>query len=94
MKTKLWLVAGAAVAMTLTYGCKPKGAQTAISGDAASKVYVAPGQHDEFYNIISGGFNGQMSVVGLPSGRVLKILPVFSVHPENGWGFRKKQNRC
>jgi nitrous-oxide reductase len=56
MKTKLWLVAGAAVAMTLTYGCKPKGAQTAISGDAASKVYVAPGQHDEFYNIISGGF--------------------------------------
>ena len=44
-------MAGAAVAVAFAYGCKPKGAQTAISGDAASKVYVAPGQHDEFYNI-------------------------------------------
>ncbi|MFD2200794.1 Sec-dependent nitrous-oxide reductase [Shivajiella indica] len=90
MKTRLWILAGAAVAMALAYGCKPKGAQTAISGDAASKVYVPPGQHDEFYNIISGGFNGQMSVVGLPSGRVFKILPVFSVHPENGYGFSEE----
>ncbi|MCH6232884.1 Sec-dependent nitrous-oxide reductase [Cognataquiflexum rubidum] len=90
MKTRLWLMAGAAVAVAFASGCKPKGAQTAISGDAASKVYVAPGQHDEFYNIVSGGFNGQISVVGLPSGRVLKILPVFSVHPENGWGFSEE----
>jgi nitrous-oxide reductase len=90
MKTRLWLLVGAALAMAFTYGCKPKGAQSALSGDAASKVYVPPGQHDEFYNIISGGFNGQMSVVGLPSGRVFKILPVFSVHPENGYGFSEE----
>ena len=90
MKTRLWLLAGAALAMAFAYGCKPKGAQSALSGDAASKVYVPPGQHDEFYNIISGGFNGQMSVVGLPSGRVFKILPVFSVHPENGYGFSEE----
>lgn len=90
MKTRMWLLAGAAIAMAFAYGCKPKGAQSALSGDAASKVYVPPGQHDEFYNIISGGFNGQMSVVGLPSGRVFKILPVFSVHPENGYGFSEE----
>lgn len=90
MKTRLWLLAGASLAMAFAYGCKPKGAQSALSGDAASKVYVPPGQHDEFYNIISGGFNGQMSVVGLPSGRVFKILPVFSVHPENGYGFSEE----
>jgi nitrous-oxide reductase len=90
MKTRLWLLAGATLAMAFAYGCKPKGAQSALSGDAASKVYVPPGQHDEFYNIISGGFNGQMSVVGLPSGRVFKILPVFSVHPENGYGFSEE----
>ncbi|RPA69476.1 Sec-dependent nitrous-oxide reductase [Cyclobacteriaceae bacterium YHN15] len=90
MKTRLWLLVGAALTMAFTYGCKPKGAQSALSGDAASKVYVPPGQHDEFYNIISGGFNGQMSVVGLPSGRVFKILPVFSVHPENGYGFSEE----
>jgi len=78
------------VAIGLSPGCKPKTPGEVSVGDAASKVYVAPGQHDEFYNIVSGGFNGQMSVVGLPSGRVLRILPVFSVHPENGYGFSEE----
>jgi nitrous-oxide reductase len=59
-------------------------------GDAATKVFVPPGQYDEFYNIVSGGFNGQMSVVGLPSGRVFKIVPVFSVSPENGYGYSEE----
>ncbi|MDO9554464.1 Sec-dependent nitrous-oxide reductase [Rhodonellum sp.] len=90
MKTGQWLMAGAIATILLAPSCKPKGAQSALSGDAASKVYVAPGQYDEFYNIVSGGFNGQISVVGLPSGRVLKIVPVFSVHPENGWGFSEE----
>lgn len=90
MNKHTWLVAAGLIAVALAPGCKPKGAQSAITGDAASKVYVAPGEHDEFYNIVSGGFNGQMSVVGLPSGRVLKILPVFSVHPENGWGYSEE----
>lgn len=90
MKKNAWLLAAGLIAVALAPGCKPKGAQSAISGDAASKVYVAPGEHDEFYNIVSGGFNGQISVVGLPSGRVLKILPVFSVNPENGWGYSEE----
>lgn len=67
--------------------CKPTSNESAASGDGATAAYVPPGKHDEFYNIVSGGFNGQMSVVGLPSGRVLRIVPVFSVHPENGYGF-------
>ncbi|MBK7427863.1 MAG: Sec-dependent nitrous-oxide reductase [Saprospiraceae bacterium] len=70
--------------------CRPKSPGSVSVGDAASKVYVAPGEHDEFYNIVSGGFNGQISVVGLPSGRVLKILPVFSVFPENGYGYSEE----
>jgi len=72
------------------YSCKPKGAESAVSGDAASKVYVAPGKYDEFYNFVSGGFNGQMSVYGIPSGRLLKIIPVFSQFPENGYGFSEE----
>jgi nitrous-oxide reductase len=72
------------------FSCKPKGAESAVSGDAASKVYVAPGKYDEFYNFVSGGFNGQMSVYGIPSGRLLKIIPVFSLFPENGWGFSEE----
>ncbi len=65
--------------------CKPTNDQgkgtSFLAGDAAQKVYVAPGTHDEFYNIVSGGFNGQLSVVGLPSGRTLKIIPTWQRLP-------------
>ncbi|MBS1951857.1 MAG: Nitrous-oxide reductase [Cytophagales bacterium] len=80
-----------AVAASLTMiGCKPKGPQTVTTGGAAEKVYVAPGKYDEFYDIVSGGFNGQMSVYGLPSGRLFRIIPVFSLFPENGYGFSEE----
>ncbi len=79
------------LAPVLTFNsCKPKGPQGAIVGDAASKVYVAPGKYDEFYNFVSGGFNGQMSVYGIPSGRLFKIIPVFSVFPEGGYGYSEE----
>lgn len=80
----------AIAAFVVFMGCRPKTPGSVSVGDAASKVYVAPGQYDEFYNIVSGGFNGQMSVVGLPSGRVFKIVPVFSVYPENGYGYSEE----
>lgn len=89
-KSILASVAIVAVSSLFLGGCKPKTPGSVETGDAASKVYVAPGKYDEFYNIISGGFNGQMSVVGLPSGRVFKIVPVFSVHPENGYGYSEE----
>src|SRR5690606_35757509 len=77
-------------AIALLPACRMKTAETAVSGDAASKVYVAPGKYDEFYNFVSGGFNRQVSVYGLPSGRLLKIIPVFSVFPENGYGYSEE----
>jgi nitrous-oxide reductase len=70
--------------------CKPKNVGSAVSGDAAAKVYVAPGKYDEFYNFVSGGFSGQMSVYGIPSGRLLKVVPIFSVNPENGYGYSEE----
>ncbi|MFN4314285.1 MAG: Sec-dependent nitrous-oxide reductase [Chitinophagaceae bacterium] len=74
----------------LVNGCKPKSTQSAVSGDAASKVYVPPGSYDEFYNFVSGGFSGQLSVYGLPSGRLLRVIPVFSLDPEKGYGFSEE----
>ena len=59
-------------------------------GDAAQKAYVAPGEFDEFYAFLSGGFSGQVSVYGLPSGRLLKVIPVFSVDAEKAWGFNEE----
>ncbi|MBK6329350.1 MAG: Sec-dependent nitrous-oxide reductase [Bacteroidetes bacterium] len=69
--------------------CKPKNAGNAATGDA-SKAYVAPGKYDEYYNFVSGGFSGQMSVYGLPSGRLLRVIPVFSVDPEKGYGYSEE----
>ncbi|HEY6505868.1 MAG TPA: Sec-dependent nitrous-oxide reductase [Chitinophagaceae bacterium] len=74
----------------LVQGCKPKGTQSAVGGDAAAKVYVAPGKYDEFYSFVSGGFSGQMSVYGLPSGRLLRVIPVFSVDPEKSYGYSEE----
>lgn len=72
--------------------CTPRGKHETIglAADAAQKVYVAPGKYDEFYTFLSGGFSGQLSVYGLPSGRLFKIIPVFSVNPENGYGFSEE----
>jgi nitrous-oxide reductase len=81
----------AIIAIALSYtACKPKDASTAVSGDAAVKAYVAPGKYDEFYNFVSGGFSGQMSVYGLPSGRLFRVIPVFSVDPEKGYGYSEE----
>jgi len=78
------------VGSVLMQSCKPKGAGSAVSGNAASKVYVAPGKYDEFYDFVSGGFSGQMAVYGLPSGRLLRVIPVFSVDPEKGYGYSEE----
>ncbi|WP_040496853.1 Sec-dependent nitrous-oxide reductase [Fulvivirga imtechensis] len=92
MKTYLNLI-GAAILITL-WGCgnnggsDKKGAMS--NAKAAEKVYVAPGEYDEFYAFMSGGFSGQLSVYGLPSGRLLKVIPVFSQDAEKGYGYNEE----
>lgn len=73
----------------LTGSCSLK-EEGASASTPAQKVYVAPGSYDEFYGFFSGGFNGQVSVYGLPSGRLLRIVPVFSQHAENGYGYSEE----
>jgi nitrous-oxide reductase len=85
----LSVITVAAVLISLQ-SCKPKNAGNAVSSDAAEKAYVAPGKYDQFYNFVSGGFSGQMSVYGLPSGRLLRVIPVFSVDPEKGYGYSEE----
>jgi nitrous-oxide reductase len=84
----LALLGGGAVLAT---GCGRANARVGDeAGDAAAKVYVAPGKYDEFYAFFSGGFDGQVGVYGLPSGRLLKHVPVFSQNAENGWGYSEQ----
>ncbi|MGI9625334.1 MAG: Sec-dependent nitrous-oxide reductase [Longimicrobiales bacterium] len=83
--------AGVVAATSLFTGCQPA-APTGAAGtaSAAQAVYVAPGEYDEFYAFMSGGFSGNLTVMGLPSGRLLKTVPVFSQFPENGWGYSEE----
>lgn len=76
-----------------TYACQSGSNSGVGAGDmvaAAEAVYVAPGEYDEFYAFMSGGFSGNMTVMGLPSGRLLRTIPVFSQYPENGWGYAEE----
>ena len=62
----------------------------ALSGNLAARSFVPPGEHDEFYAFISGGFSGQLAVYGLPSGRLFKVIPVFSQDPEKAYGYNEE----
>lgn len=62
----------------------------ALNSRAAEKVYVAPGEHDEFYAFMSGGYSGNLTVYGLPSGRMFKEIPVFSQFPTSGYGYSEE----
>ena len=87
------LLAGALALSGATFftGCKPRQVVVSqVQSGAAEKVYVAPGKHDEFYNIVSGGFSGGVAVYGLPSGRLFRQIPVFSQHPESGYGYSEE----
>jgi nitrous-oxide reductase len=81
------LLALAVGASACAPSAKTSASQGMIAGDAATRVYVAPGSYDEFYSFLSGGFSGQLTVYGLPSGRLIKMIPVFSQFPENGYGY-------
>lgn len=88
----LWSLLGLAIIASAVFVSCSKGGDKASVGsaDAASAVYVAPGEKDEFYNFVSGGFSGQLAVYGLPSGRLFRVIPVFSVDPEKAWGYSEE----
>jgi len=77
---------------TVFIGCNDQGGESngALSSNAAERVYVEPGKYDEFYAFLSGGFSGQLAVYGIPSGRLLKVVPVFSQDPEKAYGYNEE----
>lgn len=66
----------------------------ALENNVAEKVYVAPGEHDSHYAFISGGYSGNLTVYGLPSGRMFKEIPVFRNSQLLDMDIQKKQNPC
>lgn len=90
MKKISYLFVISLVASIMFVSCNNEKKAGALEGNAAEKVYVKPGEYDEFYAFISGGFSGQLSVYGLPSGRLFKVIPVFSVDAEKAYGFNEE----
>jgi nitrous-oxide reductase len=71
-------------------GC-PSTDKTAVTGSGqGNEAFVPPGKHDDFYAFMSGGFSGQIGVYGLPSGRLLRVIPVFSQDAEKGYGYSEE----
>ncbi|MDX1316819.1 Sec-dependent nitrous-oxide reductase [Xanthomarina gelatinilytica] len=79
-----------AVAFTSCNDQKSNKSNGALSSSNAEKVYIAPGEHDSHYAFISGGYSGNLTVYGLPSGRMFKEIPVFSQFPTNGYGYSEE----
>jgi nitrous-oxide reductase len=87
------LILGVALLGAVGIGYACAGSRTSsLAGSAgnAQRTYVAPGEYDELYAFLSGGFSGQVGVYGIPSGRLLKVIPVFSQNAENGWGYSEE----
>ncbi len=84
------LLAAAAMMSCGDNANKKSSAGGALNSSAAEKVYVAPGEQDEYYAFISGGYSGNLTVYGLPSGRLFKEIPVFSQFPTSGYGYSEE----
>ena len=89
-----WTVMGVLALALFVSRCAPSAPKdtrrAAGSSDiavAAQKVYVAPGDLDEYYLFASGGHSGQVYVYGVPSMRHLSTIPVFTPYPATGYGF-------
>lgn len=92
MKKLTFLTLTGLIAGAMIWSCGPGNSnnQGALMGSVAEKVYVAPGERDEQYAFLSGGYSGNLTVYGLPSGRLFKEIPVFSQFPTSGYGYSEE----
>ncbi|MGA8783770.1 MAG: TAT-dependent nitrous-oxide reductase [Polaromonas sp.] len=60
---------------------------------AANATHLKPGELDTYYGLWSGGHNGDMRVLGMPSGRELHRIPCFVPDALVGWGITNESKK-
>lgn len=89
-------LSGAGLATGLS-SCKGDGKAptVAVTGAKGTQLSheVQPGQLDEYYGVWSGGHSGEVRVLGVPSGREIKRIPVFCPDPMSGWGITNESKK-
>jgi len=80
--------AGAAGVGAASFGMLQLGASADVEAKSGSgpKEHVGPGELDEYYGFWSGGHAGDVRILGIPSGRELKQIPVFNHDAAYGYG--------
>ena len=59
----------------------------------ANATHLKPGELDTYYGLWSGGHNGDMRVLGMPSGRELHRIPCFVPDALVGWGITNESKK-
>ncbi len=59
---------------------------TVEQAEGALLTYVPPGEYDPYIMVSSGGHSGSIHLVGVPSMRMLKTIPVFTPESWSGYG--------
>jgi nitrous-oxide reductase len=95
-KSALLGLTGAGMSLGLA-GCKEQAAAAKPVASATALATggheVAPGQLDEYYHFSSGGHSGEARIMGIPSGRTLRRIPVFNIDPMVGWGITNESKK-